>query len=80
MEYLLLILGIFFSLITNAIAYSCVRYFLLKADIALEERIRKKFLTDKASFDTLKTEIKSHLDKITCEVKSLQREVDRLRN
>ena len=46
----------------------------------LEERINKKCMSDKTSFDNLKAEIKTHLDKVTREVKTLQREVDKLKN
>ena len=80
MEILLIILGVFIGLITNAVAYSCFRKFLLKAEFNLEDRINKKCKSDKASFDSLKAEIKTHLDKVTREVKALQREVDKLKN
>ena len=79
METLLILLGIFVTLVSNAIAYSCFRYFLIKSEFQLEERVNKKCGQDKASFEGLKTEIKGHLDKITREVKSLQREVERLK-
>ena len=63
MEVLLVILGIFFGLFTNAIAYACFRQFLIKAEVNLEDRVSKKCMTDKVVFENLKTEVKTHLDK-----------------
>ena len=80
MEVLLAILGIFFGLFTNAIAYGCFRQFLIKAEVNLENRVSKKCMTDKVVFENLKTEVKTHLDKITREIKLLKHEVDRLKN
>ena len=80
METFLIILGVFVGLLTNAIAYSCFRKILLTAEVNLEDRLSKKCLSDRASFESLKLEIKTHLDKVTKEVKILQREVDKLKN
>ena len=46
----------------------------------MSQNKNKKCMSDKASFDNLKDEIKTHLDKVTREVKALQREVDKLKN
>ena len=65
MEYLMIVIGTFVTLISNAIAYNCVRYFLLRAELALEECISNKILNDKISFDALKLEVKTHINKLT---------------